>query len=433
MGCPFGGELRRDRGPVSPEPARRAEQQRRLRERGERVSERERGDGAGARREQAQREEGGECEVERARGPRDPLGLLGGAGGALEQGAAEGELAGGDPEPGQRDDARAAAGDHAEGGEGEAGQQHLPEGEARVGREAHAGRRLGRRGGGAGGAAVAFARRGPERRRAPGPGGAPRSFVPSVGGRRQRDEGRRAGEPEADRVGAHAPRHDARRPARQPAGARPRTACYPLAAMLDAPLLALLRRPEGDLRGLVRIGSRVYGTARPDSDEDFFAVLRDPDAGHDLLFAPGRNVVVHGARAFEASLRDQSVFALECLFAPAEHRLVEFSPPFRYRPDPRALAAAAAAKAKADYDKALRRYDDEPGPSKKKLFHALRVLAFAAQAARHGRLIDFREAEPLWRRVEAFEGDAGALRGAFADVYEALGERLRQAAAAARR
>lgn len=209
--------------------------------------------------------------------------------------------------------------------------------------------------------------------------------------------------------------------------------CYLSGAMVDERVLALLRRPEGALRGLVRIGSRVYGTAGPGSDEDFFAVLRDPDAKHDLLFAPGCNVVVHGSRAFEASLADQSVFALECLFAPAEHRLVEFSPPFRYKPDPRALATAAAKKAKADYDKALKRYEDEPGPSKKKLFHALRVLVFAAQVARLGRLVDFREAAPLWHRLAAFDApDATSLQCAFEGDYEALGEKLRAAAAVRR-
>jgi hypothetical protein len=200
--------------------------------------------------------------------------------------------------------------------------------------------------------------------------------------------------------------------------------------MIDADLLAILRRPAGDLRGLVRIGSRVYGTAGPDSDEDFFAVLRDPDAKQDLLFGPGRNVVVHGARAFEASLADQSVFALECLYAPAEHRLVEFSPPFRHKPDRRALVASATAKAKSDFDKAKRLYEAEPGPSKKKLFHALRVLTFAAQIARHGRVVDFREAEPLWRLVAAFAGpDNASFEGAFAGTYQALGDKLREAAA----
>lgn len=221
------------------------------------------------------------------------------------------------------------------------------------------------------------------------------------------------------------PAGKAPRPARPPGAA-----VLPLGAMVDARLLALLRRPAGELRGLVRVGSRVYGTAGPGSDEDFCAVARDPDAGRDVLFGPGRNVVVQGARAFEASLREQSVFALECLYAPAEHRLVEFSPPFCHRPAPRALVAAASAQAASDFDQALRRYEDRPGPAKKKLFHALRVLAFAAQAARHGRIVDFREAEPLWRRVEAFEGpDAASLRVAFADVYDELGARLRAAAA----
>jgi hypothetical protein len=162
-----------------------------------------------------------------------------------------------------------------------------------------------------------------------------------------------------------------------------------------AQILQVLRRSDPDVHSLFRSGSRVYGTARLDSDEDFVAVLARRDAKQDLAFGPGINVIIHGLDTFRAALADQSVFALECFFLPPEHRLKDGRPPFAYKLDRARLVASATARSDADFAKAGKRFSDEPDASKKRLFHALRVPMFALQIARQGRIVDYGQANHL--------------------------------------
>jgi hypothetical protein len=154
-------------------------------------------------------------------------------------------------------------------------------------------------------------------------------------------------------------------------------------------LLPLLRCPVGAIRAAVRVGSRVYGTATETSDYDYVVVLADRAQKRDLLFGPAINIAVHGAATFEEALAEQSVFAYEALFAPSEHTLVAAATPFKWKLELRQLAASALARSDADFDKAKKRMADEPGPSKKRLFHALRVPMFALELALTGKLTRF--------------------------------------------
>lgn len=159
--------------------------------------------------------------------------------------------------------------------------------------------------------------------------------------------------------------------------------------MLDYPrLLALLRLSDGDVVAAVRIGSRVYGTARELSDEDFAVVLARDDRPRDLVFAaPGVDVVTWGRAAFVEALRAQSLLALECLFAPAPHVLKAARVP--YALDRKRLARAVGARSDADWKKGLRRLADEPAASRKRLFHALRGPTFARQLIAARAITDF--------------------------------------------
>jgi len=154
-------------------------------------------------------------------------------------------------------------------------------------------------------------------------------------------------------------------------------------------LIAVLRVSRADLRAAYRVGSRVYGTAGPGSDEDFLVVLGRPGQKQDLAFAPHLNIVIHGVATFEDALADQSVFALECQFAQPAHVLVAPRPPFRYTLDRKKLAASAIGRSTADWQKAKKRFVDEPGPCRKKAFHALRVPVFALQVAKTGKITDY--------------------------------------------
>jgi predicted nucleotidyltransferase len=164
-------------------------------------------------------------------------------------------------------------------------------------------------------------------------------------------------------------------------------------------MLQVLKRPDSAVFAAFRVGSRVYGTASEGSDEDFVAVLGDRKAKQDLAFASGVNVVIHGLATFEQALADHSLFALECLFAPAEHRLKEAKPAFAFKLNKRKLLDSAQGRSDADFAKAKKRFVDERGPSTKKLFHSLRVLMFARQVASKGRIVDFTEAAPLWTEM----------------------------------
>ena len=166
-------------------------------------------------------------------------------------------------------------------------------------------------------------------------------------------------------------------------------------------VLETLRRNDADVRFCVRSGSQVYGTAREGSDQDFLLVLADPNARQDLLWGKNLNVVVHGAGTYAKALEDQSVFALEALFAPEEHRLKEARPPFPYRPHVGRLFDSAKARSDSDWSKAKKKFDEEPEVSKKRALHSLRVLAFAVQVAEVGRIGDFRVALPWWEQMRA--------------------------------
>lgn len=197
-------------------------------------------------------------------------------------------------------------------------------------------------------------------------------------------------------------------------------------------ILALLRQPDTAVRFACRVGSRVYGTAGPGSDHDYLVVMVNPGQKQDLLFGKDVNVVVHGARTFQAALEDGGVFAFEAVFAPVEHRLKEARPPLSCRLDRRKLGESATARSKSDFDKARKCFEEEPGPSKKKLFHALRVPMFALQLARTGKITDFAQANGYHAAIMAnespdfadYEAKYGPLRTAFCDELKRLvGER----------
>jgi hypothetical protein len=194
-------------------------------------------------------------------------------------------------------------------------------------------------------------------------------------------------------------------------------------------VLRVLGRSDGEVAAVFRTGSRVYGTASPGSDEDFVAVLARRDARQDLAFGAGVNVVVHGLDTFRDAIADHSVFVLECLFLPPDHRLKDPRPPFAFALDRGKLAASAGGRSAADFAKAAKRFADEPTASKKKLFHALRVPMFALQIARSGRISDYGEAAVLWSEITARpDEDWQPYREAYGPLRERLCRELDAAA-----
>lgn len=161
-------------------------------------------------------------------------------------------------------------------------------------------------------------------------------------------------------------------------------------------LCTLFRWNDPDIHSVFRSGSHVYGTASSTSDEDFVVLLHDSNTRPDLLFRPQVNVNVHSIFSFQTSLNKHSIFALECFFLPQEHRLKESSPKLQCTLNAKTIFESANKRALSDFKKSARCFEHEPFASKKKLFHAIRVLMFARQLIRHHTIVDYAEANSIW-------------------------------------
>lgn len=183
-------------------------------------------------------------------------------------------------------------------------------------------------------------------------------------------------------------------------------------------LLQVLRRTDPEIHSAVACGSRVYGTANVDSDEDFLVVLHAPTRS-EVVFRPGLNVVLQGFDHFQDALRQQSVFALEAFFLPPAHRLKHGKA--NYTLDRHRLHRAASEKSDADFQKAAKTFALEPNAARKKLFHSLRVPSFARQIARTGAIHDYGETNSLWEEIATDPVSDWAM---VHDRYAALREQL---------
>ena len=163
-------------------------------------------------------------------------------------------------------------------------------------------------------------------------------------------------------------------------------------------VLRILKCSKEGLHSAYRVGSRVYGCATAESDSDYLAVLNTRGGKSDLLFRPGINITVHTVDTFQTALDEHSIFALECLFAPPRAVLKQ-GPPFPFKLDKQKLIERVKKTSESDRQKARRLFEVEWEPSKKKLYHSIRVLLFAKQILSQGRIYDFGEANPVWASI----------------------------------
>lgn len=136
----------------------------------------------------------------------------------------------------------------------------------------------------------------------------------------------------------------------------------------------------------VRMGSWVYGVAREDSDTDFVAVVEGP-LRDKLLFGHDYNVTLYTPAEFQGALDEHSLYALEALMAPPEHRLIDAR--WVWVRDSHRLLERALEKSGDDWAKGVKLLADDPAKAVKKIWHSLRLLLFARQLLERGRIDDF--------------------------------------------
>jgi len=188
-----------------------------------------------------------------------------------------------------------------------------------------------------------------------------------------------------------------------------------------------LNLSEVGLRGVFVLGSRLWGTARRDSDWDLLVVHADVTGKTSRHSGDGRidAVVTSQEEYFERCRRHQW---LECLtlFVPPDNCLRKQAPPADFTIDRRLLAASVAEETNKDWARA-RKYVERGDleRAKRTIVHTLRMNMMALQLATHGRIVDFTVANDLreelwgvysqdWRYYDVEYG--GRLRGIKAEL-----------------
>ena len=152
------------------------------------------------------------------------------------------------------------------------------------------------------------------------------------------------------------------------------------------------------VRSIFLYGSRIYGTATPDSDWDVIfitaALLEHEEkrfkVGNDLL-----NVHLITPDKFQRGLDNHDIMNLECYFSPEWARLQE-KMDLKFVLNKKKLAKNIISQSFVSWQGGKHKLNNgDIYRGLKSIFHSLRMLIFAIQIAEHGKIIFFSEANYL--------------------------------------
>lgn len=157
---------------------------------------------------------------------------------------------------------------------------------------------------------------------------------------------------------------------------------------------------ESDIIAAYLYGSRVYRTARKNSDYDFIVITdkKTNEQYSDKLI----NINFYTAKEHQERLDAHEISALECYFLPKEMVLLE-KKNFNFKLNLVLLRHSLSAKSSNSWVKAHKKltvekdYDLDLG--RKSLFHAMRIIDYGRQIAVHGRIINYGSCIDLFERI----------------------------------
>lgn len=160
-------------------------------------------------------------------------------------------------------------------------------------------------------------------------------------------------------------------------------------------------------------GSRIYGTADPDSDEDFIivtkgAMLKSGAFRQNAISNKNYTVqgVIYSRGGFIDAINNYEIGALECMFLP-EDKVVMKTWPFKIQKwDTKEMVRNIISKASSSWHVAdLQAKDGFKDRAKKGIFHALRILHFGLQLKESQKIYDFECANWIWEDFKLIPDD----------------------------
>lgn len=162
---------------------------------------------------------------------------------------------------------------------------------------------------------------------------------------------------------------------------------------------------ETDVLAVYPYGSRVYGTSLPTSDYDFIIITKDTTVDT-IGLSNNIHATIYSLAEYQKQLESHDISCLECMSLPLEkmvkavvHPQLESINLGKLRESISAKSSNSLVKAK----KKLTLYDDKQNHyiGVKSMYHALRMIRFAIQIAKHGKIVDYGECNDLYREMMA--------------------------------
>lgn len=208
--------------------------------------------------------------------------------------------------------------------------------------------------------------------------------------------------------------------------------------MYDLNLVDTLTKITENQGFFVVWGSRLYGSAHAESDHDFQVVV--PDKVIDeirIALSRGWNarrgdVHLHTEADYLQALEDCKPWALETHMAPDLFRTTgEMSIKYTYNFDKKKLRDEFAKAASNSYVKCKKKLivdnDFSPLIAKKSMFHSLRLLDYAWQIAKMGRIVDWSASNNHLRNIMLLPNDWKTIEAEYKPIYNQLASALREA------
>jgi predicted nucleotidyltransferase len=156
------------------------------------------------------------------------------------------------------------------------------------------------------------------------------------------------------------------------------------------------------VKNIYLYGSRVYGTATGDSDYDVIVVANSMDEEREIVSGE-LNIHVLTPDKFIRDLKELDSRNLECVFAPDHAKIMEkvnyIDANFSIKPEHMKFKAMQQSFNRFHTAK-LKMIDGDTHRGSKNLFYSFKILLFAQQILKHGKIIDFTEANQFWSAIK---------------------------------
>ncbi len=177
---------------------------------------------------------------------------------------------------------------------------------------------------------------------------------------------------------------------------------------------------EHPIVGRFLFGSHIYGVANLESDKDYIVAIVAPEGTmYNTKDFEGNDYVCYSYADFKNAIRAHKVQMLEIYFY-YELFAIEF------KLDLKLLRKEFSSVASNSYVKCKKKIaDGEVYIGLKSLYHSLRILTYAIQIAKHGRIVDFDVANVYYKQIMSIGGDWEKLHKTFKPIYNGLKSELR--------